>query len=140
MSFEITEEYYVPPEVLFNAFTDAYTLTRLSRGSLAEVDLKVGGKFSLFSGSILGEFTEITKPHKIVEKWEFRDWNECDYSTVTVEFISVKENHTKLKLTHNNIPASNKYNEGGVLERCKNGWTQNFLHNIEVILGYPKKK
>ncbi|ETW32414.1 hypothetical protein PFFCH_00152 [Plasmodium falciparum FCH/4] len=74
-------------------------------------DLKVGGKFSLFSGSILGEFTEITKPHKIVEKWKFRDWNECDYSTVTVEFISVKENHTKLKLTHNNIPASNKYNE-----------------------------
>ncbi|CAG9479274.1 unnamed protein product [Plasmodium vivax] len=140
MSFTIEEEYYVPPEVLFNAFTDAYTLTRLSRGSPAETDAKVGGKFSLFAGSVYGEFVEIEKPKKIFQKWRFRDWCEDDYSTVTLEFRAVKENHTLLKLTQESIPSKNKFDEGGVLERCRNGWTENLLHNIEVILGYPKKK
>ncbi|GAW80735.1 activator of Hsp90 ATPase [Plasmodium gonderi] len=140
MSFSIEQEYYVPPEVLFNAFTDSYTLTRLSRGSPAETEPKVGGKFSLFDGSIYGEFVQIEKPQKIVQKWKFRDWCDEDYSKVTLEFMSIKENHTLLKVTQENIPITNKYNEGGVLERCRNGWTENFLHNIEVILGYPKKK
>ncbi|CRG95312.1 activator of Hsp90 ATPase, putative [Plasmodium gallinaceum] len=140
MNFEIQEEYYVPSEVLFNIFVDPSTLTRLSRGSLAEVELKVGGKFTLFSGSIYGEFVEIQKPQKIVQKWKFCDWKDSDYSIVTLEFINIKENHTLLKLKHENIPLTNKYNEGGVLERCKYGWTENFLRNIEIILGYPKKK
>ncbi|CAA9987982.1 activator of Hsp90 ATPase, putative [Plasmodium knowlesi strain H] len=140
MSFTIEEEYYVPPEVLFNAFTDAYTLTRLSRGSPAQTDAKVGGSFSLFAGSVYGEFMEIEKPHKIIQKWKFRDWCDKDYSKVTLEFRKVKENHTLLKLTQENIPTKNKFDEGGVLERCRNGWTENLLHNIEVILGYPKKK
>ncbi|GAB66248.1 activator of Hsp90 ATPase homolog 1-like protein [Plasmodium cynomolgi strain B] len=148
MSFTIEEEYYVPPDVLFNAFTDAYTLTRLSRGSPAETvskmenakDAKVGGKFSLFAGSVYGEFMEIEKPQKIIQKWRFTDWCDGDYSTVTLEFRSVKENHTLLKLTQESIPTKNKFDEGGVLERCRNGWTENLLHNIEVILGYPKKK
>ncbi|SCM01392.1 activator of Hsp90 ATPase, putative [Plasmodium chabaudi adami] len=140
MSFEIQEEYYVPPEVLFNAFSDAYTLTRLSRGSLAEVDLKVGGKFTLFSGSISGEFVEIDKPNKIIQKWRFKDWNDSDYSKVTLEFVFIKENHTMLKLKHENIPQTNRYNEGGILERCKSGWMENYLRNIEMVLGYPKKK
>ncbi|SCP04302.1 activator of Hsp90 ATPase, putative [Plasmodium ovale] len=140
MSFQIEQEYYVPPEDLFSAFTDAHTLTRLSRGSLAESDPKVGGKFTLFGGSICGEYILIDKPQKIVQKWKFRDWKETDYSTVTLEFKSIKENHTLLKLKHENIPLTNKYSEGGVLERCKNGWSEIFLHNIEIILGYPKKK
>ncbi|KAI4838999.1 activator of Hsp90 ATPase [Plasmodium brasilianum] len=140
MSFEIEQEYYVPPDVLFNTFTDAHTLTRLSRGSLAEADLRVGGKFSLFSGSIYGEYVEIEKPQKLVQKWKFRDWRDADYSQVSFEFIKVQENHTLLKLKHENIPLTNKFNEGGVIERCKNGWTENILHNIEIILGYPKKK
>ncbi|VTZ67202.1 activator of Hsp90 ATPase, putative [Plasmodium chabaudi chabaudi] len=140
MSFEIQEEYYVPPEVLFNAFSDAYTLTRLSRGSLAEVDLKVGGKFTLFSGSISGEFVEIDKPNKIIQKWRFKDWNDSDYSKVTLEFVFIKENHTMLKLKHEHIPQTNRYNEGGILERCKSGWMENYLRNIEMVLGYPKKK
>ncbi|SBS93392.1 activator of Hsp90 ATPase, putative [Plasmodium malariae] len=131
MSFEIEQEYYVPPDVLFNTFTDAHTLTRLSRGSLAEAliilshssalpnfsachlsDLRVGGKFSLFSGSIYGEYVEIEKPQKLVQKWKFRDWRDADYSQVSFEFIKVQENHTLLKLKHENIPLTNKFNEG----------------------------
>ncbi|VWU50407.1 activator of Hsp90 ATPase, putative [Hepatocystis sp. ex Piliocolobus tephrosceles] len=140
MSFELEQEFYVPPVILFNAFTDAQVLTRLSRGALAEVELKVGGDFSMFSKSIYGKFIKIDNPNEIIQTWKFCDWNENDYSQVTINFIPIKENHTLIKLKHENIPLKNKYNEGGVLERCKHGWTENIFRSIELVLGYPKKK
>jgi activator of HSP90 ATPase len=51
-----------PVPQLFAAFTDARMMQAYTQAP-ATCDANVGGKFSLFGGSLNGEFQEIVRPH-----------------------------------------------------------------------------
>ena len=46
---------------------------------------KVGGKFSLYSGTIEGEYISLEENKHLEMKWKFKDWGEV-YSHVVIDF------------------------------------------------------
>lgn len=49
----------------------------------AQIDNKVGGKFTAWDDYIEGESIELDPGKKIVQKWRGSDWTEGEYSRVT---------------------------------------------------------
>eukprot|EP00922_Rhytidocystis_sp_ex-Travisia-forbesii_P020723 GHVS01030453.1.p1 GENE.GHVS01030453.1~~GHVS01030453.1.p1 ORF type:complete len:144 (+),score=28.16 GHVS01030453.1:480-911(+) len=137
---ECEEVFAVPPAVLFEVFLNDNILTTIGRGARATVDAKEGGSFSLFDGNIVGTFTTIEKPHRIVQQWRFQDWSGDVYSTVELRFADSRGSCTKLTLKQTDIPSTDKYGNIGIVERCKDGWDVNFWDRIDKMLGYTRRK
>lgn len=51
----------------------------------AAVDVKVGGKFSLFGGNLEGEFVQVDAPNSYTQKWRFKSWPDNWFSTVRIK-------------------------------------------------------
>lgn len=47
-----------------------------------QVEPRVGGKFSIFGGSVDATFTQLEAPHRIALDWRFRSWPEAAMSQV----------------------------------------------------------
>ena len=113
-SIELRRTYPAPPNRVFAAWTrpellkmwwgvaDGYTTP------LAEVDLKVGGRYRLGMLPpdrddlivISGEYQVIEPPEKLVFSWEIESKSGPDMiSTITLQFLK-KGNSTELVLTH----------------------------------------
>lgn len=144
MSFECEEIFLVPPFILYQVFVDAKMLTQIALGSPAKVDVvEQGGFFELFNGSISGRFVSLEDSKRIVQDWRFNDWKEGVYSRVELCFDDQLEGttrSTKLRLRQENIPPEDKFGNPGCIERCRNGWKQNFWDRIEKVLGFPRVK
>lgn len=100
---------------------------------IAEIDLKVGGKYRLGmrdpeqEGPFVcyGEFVEITPPEKLVYTWSWEAGMDVGETLVTVEFHE-KGDVTEILLTHERFPdqeAAAKHNEGW--EAC--------INNLDVL-------
>ncbi len=47
-----------------------------------QVEPKVGGKFSIFGGSVIGTFAKLQVAETICIDWRFNSWQEADVSKV----------------------------------------------------------
>jgi activator of HSP90 ATPase len=84
-------------------------------GEAAEVDPKVGGRFTAFGDYIEGTNLELQPNKKIVQAWrttEFPAGSEASRLEVTLENM---DRGTKLTLAHSNIP-------DGQADSYKDGW------------------
>ncbi|HLE92775.1 MAG TPA: SRPBCC family protein [Anaerolineales bacterium] len=84
-------------------------------GSPANVDGKVGGKFTAWDGYIFGTTLELKQDQRIVQAWrtfEFPD--EAPDSRVEIVLEEVKGG-TKVTLTHSNMPK-------GQVDSYRQGW------------------
>merc|ERR1719461_1748863 len=97
---KLIEGFRCTPELMYEALTFAPV----------EIDLKVGGKFSIFGGSVVGEFTELKPNAKICQKWRFNDWEEGVYSEVEITLTAVDCDTCKVELRQTGIPEDDKYN------------------------------
>jgi activator of HSP90 ATPase len=89
------------PVTVFNYLTDPEKIERWS-GSSAEMDVKEGGRFSLWEGAILGINRKITIS-QIHQDWKEKTWE--NYSRVTIKIMpGDKGEVTKLELIHEDIP------------------------------------
>src|SRR5262249_51243119 len=81
-SLTLTREYAAPPESVWRAWTDAKALkqwwgpTPGEKVSVAEVDVRVGGRYRICFGGAdgnehecAGVYKEVTKPKKLVFTW-----------------------------------------------------------------------
>jgi len=115
-----------PVDMIFQTFLDKDRLAVFTQ-SASEIDPRVGGAFSLFSGNVTGIFTEIIPQKKITQKWRFRDWKDGVYSTVTLTF-DAEGGKTNIALQHENVPS-------GDLDRTKEGWNRFYWNNFRNIFG-----
>lgn len=128
---------------VFDAWTQPEHLTNWWRANpnwsteIAEVDLRVGGKYRLGmrdpeqTGPFVcrGEFVEVHSPEKLIYTWAWEPPGmDVGETLVTVEFIE-KGNLTELVLTHERFPnadAASKHNEGW------SGCLNNFVELVEL--------
>ena len=45
-----------------------------ARQSEAKSDVRPGGAFSMFNGTVSGTYREVTSPNRIVQDWRFNHW------------------------------------------------------------------
>jgi uncharacterized protein YndB with AHSA1/START domain len=97
------KKYYViaaPPDQVYLALTNEATF-QLWSGDQADIQAEPGGEFSLWDGSIVGNFLELEPPHKIVQQWYFGD--QPEESLVTIK-LHPHAQGTSVELRHINIP------------------------------------
>jgi uncharacterized protein YndB with AHSA1/START domain len=117
-SLRIERTYNATPEEVFDAWTTPEVLRRWwavhpeGKTPVAEVDLRVGGRYRLSMeapdgerNTVQGEYSEVDRPRRLVYTWQW----ELDAgglgaaSTVTVEFRADGE-RTTVVLEHTGLP------------------------------------
>lgn len=93
---------------------------RLWTGDEVELDPKVDGEFSLWSGAISGRFLELEPYKKIVQEWYFGDQEEA--SIVTIKLHEHKRG-TSFEVNHTNIPDE-------AFEDIVDGWETEYVASL----------
>ena len=121
---EIKKEYLIKANIekVFKALTDPIEIEYWS-GAPAIMESLIGGKFSLWGGSILG-INVLIEENKIVQDWKESKWQ--DYSNVMFELENMGHK-TLLKLEHSNIPVSS-------VNDIDNGWDDHYLNPLKSYL------
>ncbi len=100
-----------PIEEVFDAWLNPTIMSKFMMGmpgmpeSEVETDAREGGNFTVvmhYRGekfSHTGKYMEISRPDKLVFTWASRH-SVVDNSTVTLNFSKIKDNSTKISLTH----------------------------------------
>ncbi len=131
-SLRIERSFQATPEEVFDAWTDPEVLRRwwavdpAGRTPVAEVDLRVGGRYRLSMEqpdgtrhTVAGEYLEVVRPERLVYSWA---WEQDDgrldehASTVTVQFNG-EGDQTKLVLEHTDLASSESR------DRHADGWS-----------------
>lgn len=114
----------VEPDVLFEAWLSSDAHSAFT-GSLADIDPRTGGKFSVWDGYITGNTILVDPPVKIVQHWRTTDFPEgSPDSLLTITFEKVKGG-TKLTLNQLNIP-------DGQGEEYKEGWSDFYFEPMQA--------
>jgi activator of HSP90 ATPase len=123
------------PGQLYDALTNAQRVMGYTSAP-ASIDLRVGGRFEFFAGSISGEFKELVPNQKIVQSWRMKSWPENVWSTVTLTMTG--EHQTKLHLKHEDIP-SRDATGSEVLKQVEQGWQHNFFNRLRSAFGWREE-
>ncbi|MCB0730536.1 MAG: SRPBCC domain-containing protein [Ignavibacteriae bacterium] len=112
-SIKLSVTLQVEPKVVYNAWLDskehsAFTNTK------AEIEKKVGSKFSAGDGYISGQNELLHMNKRIVQSWRTTDFNDEDNDS-NLEILFEKVNKgTKVSIVHTNLPKdSGKYYRKG---------------------------
>ena len=120
----LTKKYQInaSSEEVYKALTDPSLIEKWS-GQPAEMDIKPGGKFSLWGGSIHGINKEISK-NKITQDWQEKNWEKSSKVTFNIR----EENDTTyLELIHDEIPEDS-------FNSIDNGWDEYYLGPLKKML------
>ena len=123
--FELDTELPAPPEAVYDAWMSSDGHAAMT-GSDADIDARVGGRYSAGDGYITGTTLELDRPHRIVQSWrttEFADETPDSRIEILLEQIP---GGTRLTLRHVNVPDDQRGYEDG-------GWEDNYF---EPMRGY----
>jgi len=93
-------------------------------GGPAQIDEKVGTKFSLWGGDIHGKNIEIVPNKKLVQEWFGGDWKNPSRAIFTLTEI---ENGTELSLLHEDVPDEE-------VKEIDEGWKIYYLGPLKKLL------
>jgi len=127
VELKLTEEFKTTADELYATLTRPERICAFTRCP-PDVDATPGGKFSIMGGNITGEFVELEKDKKIVQKWRFREWPHGVYSTVTMNLIQ-KSDCTTLNLIQTGVPDYDT-------DRTETGWRQHYWGPIKQVFGF----
>ena len=126
---ELVRVIEAPRERVFDAWTQPEILkkwwgvTREHTTPLAEVDLRVGGKYRLTmraadgtDHTVGGEYREISRPEKLVYTWQWETEGEFPVTLVSIEFREKAPGFTEIALTHTQLPSENS------VAQHRHGW------------------
>uniref|UniRef100_A0A7S2NE20 Activator of Hsp90 ATPase AHSA1-like N-terminal domain-containing protein n=1 Tax=Haptolina brevifila TaxID=156173 RepID=A0A7S2NE20_9EUKA len=120
------------PQMLYDTLLDTDRI-RGATASDASMSKEVGGKFSMFGGSVEGENVTLTPFNGsegkavIVWSWRFNTWQPGKHSKVTIE-LSEKDGGTELELIQTGVPEEE-------LERVEKGWKGMLFDRLKAMLG-----
>ncbi len=134
---EVRRVINAPRERVFRAWTTPEEVKRWSAPgrtevATSEIDLRVGGKFTLGMRSpdgtphdAYGEYREIDPPQRLVYSWSWVQEPDVRDTTVAVDFIDLGADGTEVVLRHEGLPTQkhrDDHNQGwtGILEKL---WT-----------------
>lgn len=112
--FTLSEVFNAKPSEIYSAWLASDGHSAIT-GSPANVDGKVGGKFSAWDGYIFGSTLELTPDQRIVQAWrtsEFPDDAPDSRIEILLEEVT---GGTKVTLTHSDMPEDQ-------VESYRQGW------------------
>lgn len=128
-----------PPDRVFNAWTrpeemKQWTSPAPLNTSVAEVDLRVGGRYRISMEApdgavhtVRGEYREIVPGRKLAYTWRWETWRESHAdSLVTVEF-KAQGTGTLVVITHTELPDDN------AVAQHTQGWTGSLDKLVAVV-------
>jgi activator of HSP90 ATPase len=114
------------PQAVYELLMDPQRMSMVTGG--ATIEHKPQGKFMLFNGAVTGEFVDLVRDSRIVERWRFSSWPAGHYSLVTID-IGSKAGETVLKLTQVGVPRED-------IGRTEAGWRDNIWSRIRGMFGF----
>ena len=126
-----SDEMRTTAEELYNTFTDPQRIAAFTRGPPRQFEgAKVGGKFAIFDGNVVGEFVKLDAPKQIVQKWRLAQWPAEHFSTLE---INLDQNDvdgvTQLRVSWSGVPV-------GQEDVTKQNWELYYVRSIKQTFGY----
>ncbi|KAI9806594.1 MAG: hypothetical protein M1825_006051 [Sarcosagium campestre] len=125
-----TEEFRTTAEELFLTFTDSHRLAAFTRAPPKLFEgAKVGGKFEIFDGNVSGDFVELERPTKIVQRWRLGQWPTGHYSQLEIKFDqNDQDSVTVMRVKWDGVPV-------GQEEVTKRNWREYYVRSIKTTFG-----
>lgn len=114
-SIRLKEIFKVQPIVLYNAWLNSETHTKMTGGE-AICEPKKGVKFSAWDDYIFGENIDLIENQKIVQTWRTTEFKDSDEDSILEIRLNELESGTELILIHTNIPEGETQYEKGWVE------------------------
>lgn len=102
-------------------------------GAPAKIEAKAGGKFSAYSGGLVGKFLQLEKDKMIVQSWRSDAFKKSDLDSTLVIQLEAKGKDTVLHMVHANVP---KQDHAGATE----GWPTYYWEPMKEFLAAGRKK
>jgi activator of HSP90 ATPase len=103
---ELQEEFLCSAVDVYDCLTVASRINAYSRCSDTVVELRVGGRFSMFGGKTTGGFEEIAHGGHLKCKWRMADWKPGQFSDLRIDLHDRGAGEgCALELVQSNIPA-----------------------------------
>lgn len=107
--FKLTSEFAVKPAALYRAWLSSKQHSEMT-GSAAEIEARIGGRFSAWDGYITGTTLELKAPSRIVQTWRTGEFGEHDPDSRVEIQLEACEGGTRLTLIHSGLPADQAAN------------------------------
>jgi activator of HSP90 ATPase len=125
--FALSEFVPAGPAEIYEAWISSEGHTAMT-GSSANVDGRVGGKFSAWDGYIVGTTLELTPNQRIVQAWRTSEFStEAPDSRVEVLLEKV-DRGTKVTLIHSDMPEDQ-------IESYRQGWEDFYFKPMKEYFG-----
>lgn len=122
--FSLSDVISATPEQIYKAWLSTDGHAKMT-GSPAEVEARLGGKFSAWDGYISGETLALKPYTRIVQGWRTTEFPEgSSDSHVEILLEPIKEG-TKITITHSNIP-------DGQADDYKQGWQDFYFKPMKI--------
>ena len=112
--FTLSEIFKTTASEIYNAWLSSDGHSALT-GSTANMDGRVGGKFSAWDGYIFGSTLELTPNQRIVQAWRTSEFPDDAPDSRLEVFLDEVESGTRVTLTHTDMPEDQ-------VESYRQGW------------------
>lgn len=128
-TIEQTYEMNATPEQVFDALLNP-EIIQIWSGDEAKMSAEVGGNFVLWGGQMFGTNLEIIKNKKLVQEWNYDQWDKPSKVTFT---IKIKGKKTIVELLHEDVPEKS-------LNSITDGWGTYYLGSMQEMFEENKQK
>ena len=125
--FTISEIIPAKASEIYEAWLNSEGHTAMT-GSVAQVDGKVGGKFTAWDGYISGTTLDLTPDQRIVQAWRTSEFPEDAPDSQVEILLKEVEAGTKVIFIHNNMPKDQ-------VESYRQGWDDFYYKPMKGYFG-----
>lgn len=136
LAIDLAMVFGCPPDAMYDALTNPHRIMGYT-GAPAISEPKAGGKFSMYSDTITGEYVEVVPNKRIVQRWRMSGWPEGSFSTVTIDLAP--ENGTTVRLVQTGIP-SRDIHGSELLKLVEQGWENNVFNRMRAAFGWTRQE
>jgi activator of HSP90 ATPase len=115
------------PEKVFEALVDS-EIIQIWSGDEAKMGADVGDSFTLWGGQMFGKNLEVVKNKKLVQEWNYDQWDAPSKVTFT---LKPKGKKTVVELLHEDVPEKS-------LKSIEEGWDQYYLGAMKDMFDEKK--
>jgi uncharacterized protein YndB with AHSA1/START domain len=125
MAYDLSLEFTLSgtPERVMQLLTDPVLIRKWSGGE-GKVENKIGGRFEMFDGWVIGEVLKVGKD-ELAYTWKLTEWPEEVKPTEVHYLLKKDEAGTKVILRHTGFPSKEE------MDSHKNGWSDYFFDPLE---------